>query len=186
MIPTWSQHYPKMIPTWSQSHPKMIPKSSQNDPKMISENDPNMIPKLSQSHPKMIPRWPQNDPNVIPKWSKNDPNMIPKWSQTDPNIIQTWSQNDPKMIPSVCYYSPGDRAQKVIPGGAKKKNGSLWKSQNNVKKSILRFPTFWFTIALVIERKTLSPEARKQTRASGSLNMTSNNQFYVSHHFCLL
>ena len=35
--------------------------------------------------------------------------------------------------------SPGDRAQKVIPGGAKK-NESLLKSQNNIKKSILRFP----------------------------------------------
>ena len=47
------------------------------------------------------------------------------------------------------YCSPGDRAQKVMPGGAKT-NESFWKSQNNLKKSILRFPSFMFTIALVI------------------------------------
>ena len=82
-------------------------------------------------------------------------------------------------------YSPGDRAQKVITGGAKT-NESLWKSHNNVKKSILRFPTVLFTIALVIERKKLSPEARKQTRASERLKITSKNQCYVSQHFCLL
>ena len=100
-------------------------------------------------------------------------------------MIPKWSQNDFKVIPEFVYYSPGDRAQKVIPGGAKK-NESLWKSQNNVKTSILRFPIFLFTIALVIERKKLSPEARKQTRASESLKITSKNQFYVSHHSCLL
>ena len=45
-------------------------------------------------------------------------------------------------FPIICvYYSPGDRAQKVIPGGAKT-NESFWKSQNNVKKSILRFPSY--------------------------------------------
>ena len=48
-------------------------------------------------------------------------------------MIPTWFQNDPKFV----YYSPGDRAQKVIPGGAKT-NESFWKSQNKVKKSILR------------------------------------------------
>ena len=83
------------------------------------------------------------------------------------------------------YYTPGDRAQKVIPGGAKT-NESLWKSQNNVKKSILLFPTLMFAIALVIARKKLSPEARKQSRACESLKITSKNQFYVSHHSCLL
>ena len=82
------------------------------------------------------------------------------------------------------YYSPGDKAQKVIPGGSKT-NESFWKSRNNVKKIILRFPPFVFTTALVIERKKLSPEARKQTRASESLKITSKNQFYVTHHFCL-
>ena len=76
-----------------------------------------------------------------------------------------------------------ERAQKVIPGGAKT-NESFWKSQNDVKKSIIRFPSF--TIALVIERKKLAPEARKQTRASESFKMTSKNQFYVSPLFCLL
>ena len=40
-----------------------------------------------------------------------------------------------------------------------------------------------FTIALVIERKKLSPEARKQTRASESLKIRSKNKFYVSQHF---
>ena len=83
------------------------------------------------------------------------------------------------------YHTPGDRAQKVFPGGANT-NESLRKSQNNNKKTILRFPTFLFTIALVIERKKLSPEARKQTRASESLKITTKNQFYVSQHFCLL
>ena len=48
------------------------------------------------------------------------------------------------------------------------------------------FPSFLFTIALVIERKKLAPEARKQTRASEKLKMTSKSQLYVSHHFCLL
>ena len=86
------------------------------------------------------------------------------------------------MIPKIVYYSPGDRAQKVIPGGAKT-NESFWKSQNNIKKSILRFPTFLFTIDLVIERKKLSLETRKKTKASESLKMTSKNQVYVSHHF---
>ena len=33
----------------------------------------------------------------------------------------------------------------------------------------------------MIERKKLSPEARKQTRASESLKMTSKSQLYVSH-----
>ena len=83
------------------------------------------------------------------------------------------------------YYSPGDKAQKVIPGGSKT-NESFWKSQNSVKKWILRFPPFVFTTALVIERKKLSPEARKQTRASESLKITSKHHFHVSQHFCLL
>merc|ERR1712167_386890 len=99
--------------------------------------------------------------------------------------LKITSKNQFYVSQHFCYYSPGDRAQKVIPGGAKK-NESFGKSQNNVKKSILRFPTFLFNIALVIERKKLSPEARKKTRASESLKMTSKNQFYVSHHFCLL
>ena len=76
------------------------------------------------------------------------------------------------MIPTFVYYSPGDRAQKVIPGGTKT-NESLRKSQINVKKTILRFSIFLFTIALVIERKKLSPEAQKQTRASESPKTTS-------------
>ena len=37
--------------------------------------------------------------------------------------------------------------------------------------------TVGITIALVIERKKLSPEARKQTRASDSLKITSKNNF---------
>ena len=73
------------------------------------------------------------------------------------------------------YYSPGDRAQKVIPGGSKT-NESFWKSQNNIKKSILRFPSFVFTIALVIERKKLSTDARKQTRVSERFKVTSKNK----------
>ena len=36
---------------------------------------------------------------------------------------------------------------------------------------------FFFSMALVIERKKLSPEARKQTRASKSRKTTSNNYF---------
>ena len=86
---------------------------------------------------------------MVPTWSQNGPKMIPKWCQNHPKIIQKWTQNHPKMIPTFCYYSPGDRAQKVIPGGAKT-NESLWRSQNNVKKSTLRFPSFMFAIALVI------------------------------------
>ena len=134
--------------------------------KVCSPNDPKTIPKRSQNHPKVIPKWSQNDPKMIPKWSQNDPQIIPKRSQHNPQM------------------SPGDRAQKVIPGGAKT-NESFWQFQNHVKKSILRFPTFLFTIALVIERKKLSPEARKKTRASESLKITSKNQFYVSQHFCI-
>ena len=91
--------------------------------------------------------------------------MIPKWFQK---------------IPKLVYYSPGDRAQKVIPGGTKT-NESLWESQKDVKKLIIHFPSFLFTTALVIERKELSPEARKQTRASESLKMMSKCQLYVSH-----
>ena len=34
-----------------------------------------------------------------------------------------------------------------------------------------------------MERKKLAPEARKQTRASEKLKMTSKSQFYVSHSF---
>ena len=37
----------------------------------------------------------------------------------------------------------------------------------------LRYPSFLFTIALVIKRKKLFPEARTQTRASESLEITS-------------
>ena len=166
---------------------------------------------------------------MIPNWSQNDPKMIPKWLQHYPKMIPQWSKNNFKMIPTFVYYSPSDRAQKVIPGGAKT-NESFWKFQNDVNKSILRFPiifvyyspgdraqtiisggaktneSFWksqngvekstlrflsfllflFTIALVIERKKLSPEARKQTRASESLKIASKNKFYASHHLCLL
>ena len=79
------------------------------------------------------------------------------------------------MIPKFVYYRSGDRAQKVVPGGTKT-NESLRKSQMNVNKSILCFPTVLFAIALVIERNKLSPEAR----ASESIKITSKNQFYVS------
>ena len=50
---------------------------------------------------------------------QNDPKMIQKSSQNDPKMIPKSSQNDFKMIPKIIYYSPGDRAQKVIPRGAK-------------------------------------------------------------------
>ena len=170
MTQTWSQHDSKVIPNWSQNG---------------FQRDPTMILKWFQHYPNMIPNLSQNDPNMIPKLSQNDPKMIPKRSQSDPKMIPKWSQNDFKMIPKFVYYSPGDRAQKVIPGGAKT-NESFWKFQNDVKKSILRFPSFLSTVALVIERKKLSPEARKQTRASESLKMTPKRQVYVSHHFCLL
>ena len=119
----------------------------------------------------MIPKWFQNDPKMIPTWSQTYPKMIPKWSQNYPKMISKWSQNDFKMIPKFVYYSPGDRAQKVIPRGAKT-NESFWKSQNNVKKSIVRFPTFLFSIALVIERKKLPPVARHKNE---SLWKSQNN-----------
>ena len=51
---------------------------------------------------------------------------------------------------------------------------------------LLFFPSFLFIIALVIKRKQLSPEARKQTRASESLKVMSKVHCYVSQHFCLL
>ena len=86
-------------------------------------------------------------------------------------MIPIWFQNDLKVIPKFVYYSPGDRAQEVIPGGAKT-NESFWKSQNNIKKTILRFPSFLLTIALVIERNKLSPEARKKNE---SLWKSQNN-----------
>ena len=164
MIPKWSHNYPKIIPKWSQNDPKMIPTWSQNDPKMI--------PKWSQNNPKMVPKLSQNNPSMILKWSQTDPKTIPTWSQSDPHIIPNWSQHNPKM-------SPGDRAQKVIPGGAKT-NESFWKSQKNVKKTIVCFPSFLLTTALVIKGQKLSPEAQTKTRASESLKITSKNKFYVS------
>ena len=108
-----------------------------------SQNDPKIILKWSQHDPKMILKWPQNDPKLIPKWFQNDPKIVLKWSQNYPKMIPNLSQNDFKMIPKLVYYSPGDRAQKVIPGGAKT-NESFWKYQNNVKQSILRFlHSYW-------------------------------------------
>ena len=83
------------------------------------------------------------------------------------------------MIPKLVYYSPGDRAQKLSPE-ARKQTRASESLKTKSKKTILRFPTFLFTISLVIERKKLSPEARKQTRASESLKIRSNNQFCVS------
>ena len=151
----------------------MIPKLFQNDPRMnrkFFQNDPNMIPNWSQNYSKRF----QNDPNMFPKWSQHDPKIIPKWSQHYRKMIPKWSQNDFKMILKFVYYSPGDRARKVIPGGAKT-NESFWKFQNDVKKSIFRLPLYLSTVALVIERKKLSPEARKQTRASESLKITSKH-----------
>ena len=38
--------------------------------------------------------------------------------------------------------------------------GAMFDSRLHQQKSILRFPSFLFTIALVIERKKLAPEAR--------------------------
>ena len=80
-------------------------------------------------------------------------------SQIDPKMIPQWSQNDSKSkeIKVFVSYSPGDRAEQVIPGGAQT-NESLWKFQNNAKKSILRSPIFLFTIALVIEQKSADPK----------------------------
>ena len=121
MIPKWSQNDSKMTPKWSPNGPKLTPKWSQNDSKLT-------------------PKWSQNDPQMIPKWYQNDTKMIPKWSQHDPKMIPKWSQNDFKMIPTCVYYSPGDRAQKIIPGGART-NESFWKFQNDVEKSIIRFPS---------------------------------------------
>ena len=168
-----------MVPKWCQNCPKMILKLSQNDPKVIlkwSQNAPKMILKWSLNDPKVILKWSQNDPKMILKWSK----MIPKWSQNNPKMILKKSQNlftvalvieRKKLSPEArkqtiifVYYSPGDRAQKVIPRGVKT-NESFWKSQNNIKTTILRFPSFLLTIALVIERKKLSPEARKKNES---------------------
>ena len=114
-----------------------------------------LILKRSQNYPKMIPNWCQNYPNIILKWSQTDPKMIPKWfkhlftialmikrKKLSPKARKkTWASESPNKrqknnftFPSIFVnYSPGDRAQKVIPGGAKK-NESFWKSQNNVKK----------------------------------------------------
>ena len=44
-------------------------------------------------------------------------------------------------------------------------------------------PSF-VTMALVIERKKLAPEALKQRRASERLKMTSKRQLYVFPFFC--
>ena len=82
-----------------------------------------------------------------------------------------------------CYYGPGDRAQKNSPGGPKTEE-SFWKAQNDVEISIIRFPMFFITIALVIERKKLAPEARKQRRASERHKMTSKIKLFVSYVFC--
>ena len=158
-----------------------------------------MILKWSQNDPKMIQKWSK----MIQQWSQNDPKMIPKWFQNLFTIAlvierkklspearkQTRASESIKTTSKInftfpiifIYYSPGDRAQKVITGGAKT-NESFWKSQINVKKSILRFPSFLFTIALVIERKKWSPEARKQTRASESLKTTSKINFSFPIH----
>ena len=125
-------------------------------PKLF-QNDPKLIPKWYQNDPKMIPKWSQNDPKIIRKWSQNYPKMIPNWSQNDTNMIPKWAQNDSKMIP---------------------------KWSVNYPKMISKWFQNLFTIALVIERKKLAPEARKQTRASESFKMRSTNQFYVSPLFC--
>ena len=106
------------------------------------QNYPKMVPKLSQHHPKMIPKWSQNDPKMILKWSQNDPKIILKWSQNDPKMILKWSQNNSKIVPRWFQNDP---------------------------KMISKWSQHLFTIALVMERKKLSPEARKQTRASESL-----------------
>ena len=52
-------------------------------------------------------------------------------------------------------------------------------------KNNFTFPNILFTIALVIERKKLSPEARKQTSASESFKITSKNRFYVCRHLSI-
>ena len=49
------------------------------------------------------------------------------------------------MVPKFVYYSPGDSAQKVIPGGAKT-NENFWKFQNDINKSSLRFPSFLLVV----------------------------------------
>ena len=59
-------------------------------------------------------------------------------------------------------------------------------SQKRRECSIRLFFKDLFAMALVVERKKIAPEARKQTRASESLKMTSKTKLYVSHHFCLL
>ena len=114
--------------------------------------DPKMLLKWCPDDPQNGPRWSSNGRN----WSPDDVHMIPMWPPNDPQMTSKWCPNW-SLIDPIIYtfpmifvnYSPGDRAQKVIPGGAKT-NESFWKSQNNVKKSILRFPSFMFTIALVI------------------------------------
>ena len=179
MIPKWSNNYSQINPTWSQHDPKMIPTLSKNDPKMIL--------KWSQYYPKMIPKWSQTDFKMIPKFVYYSPGDRAQtsypWRRENKREllkVSKWRQKINFTFPIIfVYYSPGEGAQKVIPRGAKT-NESFWKSQNNNNKPILRFPTFLFTIALVIERKMLSREARKQTRASESFKTTSKNQFYVS------
>ena len=130
-----------MIPTWSQNDTKMITKSFQNDAKMIPtwcQNYPIIrqdVPKRCQNDPKMIPTWSQNYPRMIPNWVQNDPNMIPILSQNYPKMIPQWSQNDTNMIPKWSQHDP---------------------------KMISKWFQICFTIALVIERKKLSLEARKK------------------------
>ena len=142
-----------------------------------------MIQKWSQNDTKIILKWSQNDPKMILKWSQNDSKILPTLFQKRRNYVVLFSKalviERKKLSPEArkktrafeslkitskkhfyvpiiyVYDRPGDRAQKVIPGGAKT-NESFWKSQNDVKKSILRFPSFVFTKALVIERKKIS------------------------------
>ena len=151
-----------MIPKWSWNDPKVIPKWSQNDPNIIkqsSQNDSNVVPKWSQTDPKLILNRSQNDSKVIPKWFQKRRNygvlfsialvierkkLSPearKQTRASESLKKTSKKNNFTFPIIFVYYSPGDRAQTVIPGGAKT-NESFWQPQNDVKKSILRFPFF--------------------------------------------
>ena len=83
---------------------------------------------------------------MIPQLSQNDSKLSLKWSQNDPKLILRWSQNSPKVI-------------------------QKW-SQNYPKN----VPTFVYYSTGDRAQKVipkLSPEARKQTRASESLKIRS-------------
>ena len=175
MTSEWCPSDSQMTPDWYPSHPQMthewLPCHACMTCTHVMHACHACMPCMHVMH-----AWHASCMQVISKTRKNKKER----KKLSPEARkQTRASESLKMELKTKNLTKGG-AQKVSPGGAKT-NESFWKSQNNIKNTILRFPSCLFTIALVIERKKLSPEARKQTRAFESLKMSSTNQLNVSH-----